>query len=95
MALKYMGLAKKDLIKAAKFVVSAGYPDPVGYMTEIGARIEQMYNNKNPGVNGRKPGTKEWVLSPKPYIAVLKWVGNDAKIYRVLPTALVKTPKLH
>jgi hypothetical protein len=88
-----MGLAKRDLINAAKFIVSTGHPDPIGYVTEIRDRIDTQYKNKNSGVQGRKKTTKEWVLKPKPYIAVIKWVGNDAKVYRILPTALNKTPK--
>lgn len=88
-----MGLAKKDLVSAAKFIVSTGHPDPMAYVTEISDRIDTQYNNKNPGVRGRKKDMKEWVLTPKPYIAYIKWVGNDAKVYRVLPTARIKTPK--
>jgi len=88
-----MGLAKRDLSKAARFIVSIGHPDPIGYVTEIRDAIAKNYTIKNPGVNGRKKGTKEWVLRGKPYIGVIKWVGNDCKVYRILPTAIIKTPK--
>lgn len=93
MAIKYMELAQRDLLNAAKFIVSTGHPDPMAYVMEIRDRINAQYKNKNPGVQGRRKGTKEWVLNPKPYIAVITWMGNEAKVYRVLPTALIKTPK--
>lgn len=88
-----MELAQKDLIRAASLIVSTGHPDPIGYVTDIRDRIQTQYKNKNPGVQGRKKGTKEWVLKPKPCIAIVGWVGNDAKVYRVLPTALIKISK--
>ncbi|WP_176809162.1 hypothetical protein [Dyella sp. 333MFSha] len=46
----YMGLAVKDLIRAAAHIVSTGHPDPDAYLNGIRDRIETMYAIKNPGV---------------------------------------------
>ncbi|MDR6642439.1 hypothetical protein J2X57_001646 [Luteibacter sp. 1214] len=89
----YMGLAVKDLVRAAAHIVSTGHPDPDAYLNGIRDRIETMYAIKNPGVIGRREGTVEWMLNPPSYVAVLKWAGPDAKIYRVLPTARMKKPR--
>ncbi|MET0616607.1 MAG: hypothetical protein ABWZ54_02475 [Luteibacter sp.] len=93
MALVYMGLARKDLVDIAKYVVAIGHPEPVAYLSDIQSRLLSMYINRNPGVVGRVPGTVEWMLLPTPYIAVVKWMDGDARIYRVLPARKIKKPR--
>lgn len=93
MALVYLGLAVRDLVKIAQFAVAMGHPDPQTYMSSLRRRLEAMHSNENPGVVGRRPGTMEWILSPTPYVAVIRWAGSDVKIYRVLPSAKMKTPR--
>lgn len=88
-----MGLAGNDLVKTAQYLVSIGHDDPRVYMEGIRSRLEAMYTNKNPGVVGRRAGTHEWMLNPTPYVAVIKWVGQNVKIYRVLPSAKIKTSR--
>jgi len=92
-ALIYLGLAMKDLIGIAGYVVSIGHPDPHAYVDILRLRLEVMHHCKNPGVIGRRAGTMEWILSPAPYIAVMRWVGPDAKIYRVLASARMKVSR--
>jgi hypothetical protein len=92
-ALLFTGLAKKDLVSIAKYTVSIGHPNPAAYLTGIRMRLLTMHNNKNPGVVGRTPGTMEWMLLPTSYIAVMKWKKGDAKIYRVLPSAKIRTSR--
>jgi hypothetical protein len=92
-ALVYLGLALKDLIRIAEFVVAIGHPNPHAYIELLRLRLEAMYRNKNPGVVGRRAGTNEWMLNPTPYVAVVRWVGSDAKIYRVLPSATMKVAR--
>jgi hypothetical protein len=89
----YLSLAVKDLVRIAEFVVSIGHPDPHTYVDILRLRLESMHDCKNPGVVGRRTGTMEWILSPAPYVAVIRWAGADAKIYRVLPSAKMKVSR--
>ncbi len=93
MALVYLSLAVKDLVRIAEFVISTGHADPHSYIDALRLRLEKMHDNKNPGVVGRRSGTMEWILSPTDYVAVMKWTRGDAKIYRVLPSARMKLPR--
>ena len=65
MALVYLGLAVRDLVKIAQFAVAMGHPDPQTYMSSLRLRLEAMHSNENPGVVGRRrrkhPGQASWV----------------------------------
>lgn len=93
MALTYLGRAVNDLRAAIRYAVQSGHPDPQAYLATLRSKIEHQHVIKNPGVVGRRAGTKEWILAPLPYVAVFKTVGAHVKIYRVLPGRAIKTPR--
>ncbi len=93
MALIYMGKAQNDLRGIAKAIVQFGHPAPMAYMATLKARLEHQYNINNPGVAGRRSGTREWILPPLPYVAVFKKAGSDVKIYRVLLGSKIKVKR--
>lgn len=93
MALLYEALARDDLVGIAKHLVSIGNANALSFVAGLEARLLDKYTNKDPGVAGRMRGTKEWMLLPTDYIAVMKWVKTDAKIYRVLPSKKMTKPR--
>jgi hypothetical protein len=93
LAVIYMGKAQSDLRDIAKTVVQFGHPDPMTYMATMKARLEHQNTINNPGVAGRRAGTREWILAPLPYVAVFKKVDADVKIYRVLPGSKIRVQR--
>lgn len=93
MAIIYMGRAVNDLRAARDHALQGGHPDPVAYIATLRSKIEHQYSINNPGVAGRRTGTKEWILAPLPYVVVFKKVKSDIKIYRVLPGRAIKVPR--
>lgn len=90
MPLIYAHWALRDLAAATSFLVLTGHADPDRYLRRLRQRIERQYEIRNPGIRGRGHGTREWLLSPLPYLAVITWEGIDARVHRILPTARIR-----
>ncbi|MBW4049451.1 MAG: type II toxin-antitoxin system RelE/ParE family toxin [Proteobacteria bacterium] len=84
MAIRYMDEARADLASIILYRIEQPLPDPVGFVGVLRQKISHLDTIDHPGRKGRVPGTKEWVLTGLPYIAVFRREGNDVKIYRVL-----------
>jgi hypothetical protein len=88
-----MQRAKNDLLEILDFAASRFPGDPTPYIHRIRRRLMRHYEVGNPGIAGREPGTREWLLTPLKFIAVVAWQGDDVKVFRILPMATMKQPR--
>jgi len=90
MPLVYAESAIRDMAQALHFKIMTNCTDTRAYMNRLEHTIERHYKIRNPGVSGRLQGACEWILFPMPYIAFIRWDGDDAVVLRVFPTARIK-----
>lgn|GEM_PF-1243240 len=92
MPIIYVRAAARDLADIGSFIASSG-GDELAFLRRLRLRIEHHYEISNPGVAGRATGTREWLLRPLAYLAVVTWNAADVTIHRVLPTASITVPR--
>lgn len=93
MRLRYTAEAKAELRAIIQYGVENALPDPVAHVGELRARLARLATIKHPGRQGRVAGTREWVVTGTPYIAVFRREGDQVTIVRVLHGARQWPPR--
>jgi toxin ParE1/3/4 len=81
--LRYLARARSDLLKMIQYGRER-WPDPVAYVRTLRERIDVLAAHRDSGRAGRVDGTREWVLTGTPYIAVYRLKGGFIEVLRVL-----------
>lgn len=89
----YSQWAMLDLLAATEFLLAVGHTSAKSYIQRMQGCIDRHYAIRNPGVAGRIRGTCEWMLRPFPYVAIMKWVGDDVKLIRIMPSAGIRVSR--
>lgn len=84
MTVHYTVTAAADLRSIVLYGVENSLPDPVRFGERLHTRLVRLAKIADPGRKGRIAGTREWVITGTPYIAVWQRDGDDITIVRVL-----------
>lgn len=86
--LHYTEEADADLRSIVRYGIENALPDPPAYVRQLRGRFVRLATLKHPGRAGRVAGTREWVVTGTPYIAVFRRDGDSVTIVRVLHGAM-------
>ncbi len=92
---RYLGRARSDLLQIIQYGRGEQWPDPVAYVRVLRDRIAVLAEHRGSGRAGRVEGTREWVLTGTPYIAVYRVAGGVIEVLRVLHGAQIDTQLLN
>lgn len=80
--------AVADLRGIVAFGLANQLPDPHGFVAQLVGALGHLDTIKHPGRVGQVPGTREWVLTRLPYLAVFQKLPNgDTRVLRVKHTS--------
>lgn len=80
--------AAADLRGIVAFGLANQLPDPHGFVAQLVGALGHLDTIKHPGRVGQVPGTREWVLTRLPYLAVFQKLPNgDTRVLRVKHTS--------
>lgn len=84
MPVRYTASAMDDLRRIVRFGIENDLPDPVHFVRGLRDRFARLAEIAHPGRMGCLDGTREWVVTGTPYIAVFLREGGAVTIVRVL-----------
>jgi toxin ParE1/3/4 len=84
MRIEYTSAAFEDMRDIIHFGVMNHLPDPVAFVRQLRDRFSRLAEIEHPGRKGRVAGTREWVVSGTPYIAVFSRTDDAITVLRVL-----------
>lgn len=88
--IRYLARARSDLLQIIQYGRGEQWPDPVAYVSTLRERIVVLAAHRDSGRIGRVDGTREWVLSGTPYIAVYRLSGSVIEVLRILHGSQIK-----
>lgn len=80
--------ALTDLEQIQDYGLAHGYGDPVAFTLELRAGLQHLGDHPRAGRVGRIEGTREWVLTGTPYIAVYEILADAIGVLNVLHGAM-------
>lgn len=84
MTVRWTALARADLLAIFDYVVARNPRAAVRLFDEIEADARGLVAHPRIGRPGRRPGTRELVVSGTPYIVAYRLKGREIQILRIL-----------
>ena len=84
MTVRWTALARADLLAIFDYVVARNPRAALRLFDEIEADVRGLVAHPRIGRPGRRPGTRELVVSGTPYIVAYRLKGREIQILRIL-----------